>query len=404
MRTEFGQRPSNRRYGVISFALGVALLCGIVVTSIWFGYYPLRLTLVVIVALALTAYGIYVLVMWGPTYRLSIGAHGIDLQWRGARIALPWTDMEYWWLGVPADSAGRAKGGVGRVALLVRPAGHVTDPTTGPRRMLWSSSRERWTVCEPDLTDGNANEIAAAMRHFAGQLEAHLVRSSESANGLARAGEVDADLQTVIAPSPVLLPKAVNATVLSALFVGFPIAAFGVAAGVDTGGDPGSSSSSEPEWGLVGIGLVFAVAWLVLVVVTLYEAAYLWSVYLNRRVVSVTGSGFVLRRGAHTTTLPWSDVASWSVAQGSRRLTFFMGVRRHPNPAVRVPVRDIILLRPASHVQPSGTGDLKALWSRHQQAWVICKVVHTNLTTAEICGVLRRFAPGKETAAQPVQR
>lgn len=377
VRSEFGRPRGNVAKGLGLTVTGVLLLAIVVGTWIWVGAYPARLTLLVVFGLPVTVLGVYLLETWLPTYRLVIGEHGIELRRRRRTVVLPWDDVEYWWLGIPATAAGRQKGGAGRLCLLVKPAAHVDDPAAGSRRSVWIDRWQRWAVCEPALTDEKPNEIVTAMRHFAGRLEAHVIRAD--------AGAVGNDTHTV-GPTTTYLPKLVNVLVIGSVILGAMVMSLVAAPGiVDAAG--------------IGI-LVLALALLTVVVISYGEAAYLWWHWRQHRTMTVSVDGIALRTRQHDVTIPWDEIAHWTVGIGSRKLTLFMGARNAPNRAVRTPVRDIVLAVPAEHVQDPTAGPLGTSWSRRHRAWVLCQVSHTNATTGEIVGLLRRFSAEKEAASR----
>lgn len=311
---------------------------------------------------------------------MVIGQDGIELRWRRRTVVLPWQDVEYWWLGVPATPAGRAKGGGGRRALLVKPAAHVTDPGAGPRRAIWVDRWERWAVCEPALTDETPDETLTALRHFAGRLEASAVRAD------AGVGAVDSDLHTTVGPTQAYLPKIFNGTAIGSLIV---VLLVFVTAWV-LAGDFVFDAVVAGFMALVLLGVA---------AISFAEAGYLWWHWRQQRTVTVMPDGVAVRTVRYDAMLPWHDVAYWTVGTGSKlSTTFFMGLKNAPNPALRRPVRDIVLAVPAGHVQDPTVGPLGSSWSARHRAWVLCKVSHTNATTTEIVGLLRRFSPEKEVA------
>lgn len=370
-RREFGRPRAAlaKAFGVA--AVGVALLAVVVVAWVWIGAYPPRLALLGVLGVPMTALGAYLLRTWLPAYRLTIGADGIELRHRRQTVLLPWTDLEYWWLGFPG--AGGQKRG--RLCVLAKPAPHVAAPDSGPRGSIWVQRWRRWLICEPQLTDEQSGEVVAAMRHFAGRLEAHVVRANAPAGSAVHAvGEVDSDVHTSVGPTPIYPPKIVNAAVIGLLIAGFFTA-------------------------MVVAGLPLAASFVFLPIIAVAvgafaEAGYLFWHWRQQRTITVTADGVEVRTRRYAVTVPWQDVAYWTVGTGPRlSTTFFMGAKRAPNPAVRVPVRDVVLAVPAEHVRD---GSLRQLWSSRHQAWEICKVTHTDATTGEIQALLRRFAPGKE--------
>lgn len=378
-RREFGRPRAAlaKAFGVT--AAGVALLAVVVVAWAWGGVYPLRLTLLVVVGVPMTALGAYLLRTWLRVYRLTIGADGIELRHRRQTVQLPWTDLEYWWLGFPA-AAGQKRG---RLCVLARPAPHVATPDAGPRGSVWVQRWRRWLICEPQLTDERPGEVVAAMRYFAGRLEAHVVRANAPAGSAVHAvGEVDGDVHTSVGPSPIYPPKIVNAAGIGLVIAAFFVALVG--------------------WGLpLAASLVF-LPLLAVAVGAFAEAGYLFWHWRQQRTLTVTADGVEVRTRRYTVTVPWQEVAYWTVGTGPRlSTTFFMGAKRAPNPAVRVPVRDVVLAVPAEHARDASR---RPLWSSRHQAWELCKVTHTDVATGEIQALLRRFAPGKEQDRRSAMR
>lgn len=396
MRTEFGRNPRVLWQAWSVLAAGVVLLLVTVVAGVVVGGFPLRLSLLAIFGLPATALGIYLLTIWLPTYRLTVGTHGIQLQWRGTTIVIAWQEVACWSLDVPATESGQRKIGAGRVALQVQPAAHVSQPDAGPRRTIWARRWHRWVVCEPDLTDGTVDEIAVAMRNFAGPLEAHVV-ASRTQPGTQPAGQA----QATIGMSQVLRDKARMSVLMCLVVLALPIGITGafVYSRIRYGfeGPDVTGADGGIEWSLVAFGVFMGGLILVAVVLSIVELGYLWYSYLKNATVTVTAAGLQLRSRWYDVLLPWNDVEYWTVGTGSTfSTTFFMGVRHHPNLFLRRPVRDVILAKPAAHVLDPAAPPFGTFWSARHGAWQVCKVSHANATTGEIFNILRHFASRKE--------
>jgi hypothetical protein len=146
--------------------LGVLLVAGaVVVNAVTEGPRTVpAVVLLAVVGVLLLGVGLSMLWLGVHRYALSFNREGVSVRTRGRTVVLPWSDIDSWWVGVPCDYPAQK---VQRELVLATPATHVTQPDTGPRRLLWSRQRRKWVICEPTLTDGTTAEIVAAMTTFA---------------------------------------------------------------------------------------------------------------------------------------------------------------------------------------------------------------------------------------------
>lgn len=94
-------------------------------------------------------------------------------------------------------------------------------------------------------------------------------------------------------------------------------------------------------------------------------------------------SGVMLQVNGATLDIPWTDIASWDMAehrQRRRSRTQVVGLRAFP----------------ADHVDDPAAGELEAIWSIVHRCWVLCEPATTDGTADELVAAARKFAADKE--------
>lgn len=163
IRTRF--EPGGMRRSAIWRGLLVALGGVVLGVVLWIaGSVAAGVGLIAIglIAGAITGYGL--LTSLRPV-TLVLGEAGIDVTVSGRPFSLAWSDVEAWSLGDWV--LGRLRATV-NPALVVWPAAHVDDAGAGNDRPLWVSGGRCWRLGRTRYLDGTAEELEAAMTHFAG--------------------------------------------------------------------------------------------------------------------------------------------------------------------------------------------------------------------------------------------
>ncbi|MFD2081821.1 hypothetical protein [Actinopolymorpha cephalotaxi] len=146
----------------MTVAVGSVGFCAAVILRVLGG--PLAPAVILgVCGLAAMAVGIHVHRIWRDPYHLKLSPAGIDLQYRGHRIHLPWNDIDRWDVGNTSATSPR----YGRDVVMAWPAPSVAEPMAEPRGVLWRRDLSCWQVCEPALTDGSTAEVVAAFETFA---------------------------------------------------------------------------------------------------------------------------------------------------------------------------------------------------------------------------------------------
>lgn len=101
--------------------------------------------------------------------------------------------------------------------------------------------------------------------------------------------------------------------------------------------------------------------------------------------LTIESSGISLRSRGRTASIPWVDIASWSVEVPD-------------DAAARRVRRAMVLAKPASHVTEPGAGSLRILWVRRLGRWVICQPAQLDASADEIASAMERYAASKQDA------
>jgi hypothetical protein len=161
-RTTFGLRSRTRSRSIVAVVIGSVAFCAAVIGYV-LGVPAVPAVMLGVAGLAAMAIGVYVHQLWKSPYSLKVSADGVDLEYRGRQISLPWSDIDRWQVGNTSATSPK----YGRDAIMAWPASSVREPMVEPRRILWRRDLSCWQICEPDLTDGSTVEIVAAFRRFA---------------------------------------------------------------------------------------------------------------------------------------------------------------------------------------------------------------------------------------------
>jgi hypothetical protein len=266
---------------------------------------------------------------WLPMYRITFDAEGIEVVRRRRRLRIPWRDVRSWRVGKPSRLT------PGRDALLVEPADHVTDPGDVPWWLFWRPGLRRWIVCEPELTDGGATEIAAAMRRFVPDRETG-------------------------PPAAVVFTRSRNRLRLAVMngALGLFFMLFGVIV-------------------VLMMKSVFedlpATVWLGLIVPLLpasfcgFSAAYLARLWLADPTLSVDPTGVRVCWRGETVHLPWHVIGSWRLIRYwpagllmGKQMDQILGDR-------------ILVAVPASDLADPASGARRLLWSSRWGGWVLAR-------------------------------